>query len=221
MSYFQRERFLVLLHDRVLNGHEFTFIESICSTAPISVLQWRHNGCDGVSNHQPQDCLLNHLFRDRSKKTSKLRATGLCQRNSPVTGEFPAQRASNAENVSIWWRHHSRQINTLSSGYLYRLHLNYRFQTPNVIQHGNVINTKWYNFGKPLLVLEVDKGVNTHYSCMFFLYFGMDQTSHIMLLLFTNIWHLFHICKCILIFGSVNMQRHRYNIVTSSEIWTA
>ena len=26
--------------------------------------------------------------------------------NSPVTGEFPAQRASNAENVSIWWRHH-------------------------------------------------------------------------------------------------------------------
>ena len=24
----------------------------------------------------------------------------------PVTGEFPAQRASNAENVSIWWRHH-------------------------------------------------------------------------------------------------------------------
>ena len=25
---------------------------------------------------------------------------------SPVTGEFPAQMASNAENVSIWWRHH-------------------------------------------------------------------------------------------------------------------
>ena len=22
------------------------------------------------------------------------------------TGEFPAQMASNAENVSIWWRHH-------------------------------------------------------------------------------------------------------------------
>ena len=26
--------------------------------------------------------------------------------NSPVTGEFPAQMASNAENISIWWRHH-------------------------------------------------------------------------------------------------------------------
>ena len=29
-----------------------------------------------------------------------------CVGNSPGTGEFPAQRASNAENVSIWWRHH-------------------------------------------------------------------------------------------------------------------
>ena len=44
--------------------------------------------------------------RRRSKKTSKLRVTGLCEGNSPVTGEFPAQRASNAENVSVWWRHH-------------------------------------------------------------------------------------------------------------------
>ena len=41
-----------------------------------------------------------------SKKTSKLRITGLCVGNSPVTGEFPAQRDSNMENVSIWWRHH-------------------------------------------------------------------------------------------------------------------
>ena len=42
----------------------------------------------------------------RSKKTSKLRVTGLCAGNSPGTGEFPTQRASNAKNVSIWWRHH-------------------------------------------------------------------------------------------------------------------
>ena len=69
-------------------------------------LQWRHNGHHSVSNHQPHDCLLNLLFRRRSKKTSKLRVTGLCVGNSPGTGEFPAQMASNAENVSIWWRHH-------------------------------------------------------------------------------------------------------------------
>ena len=69
-------------------------------------LQWRHNELDGISNHQPHDCLLNRLFTRRSKKTSKLRITGLCVGNSPETGEFPAPRASNAENVSIWWRHH-------------------------------------------------------------------------------------------------------------------
>ena len=73
-------------------------------------LQWRHNERDGVSNHQPHDCLLNGLFRFRSKKTSKLCVTGLCAGNSPGTGEFPAQRASNAENVSIWWRHHGLQM---------------------------------------------------------------------------------------------------------------
>ena len=69
-------------------------------------LLWRHNRRDGVSNHQLNDCLLNRSFGRRSKKTSKIRVTGLCAGKSPVTGEFPAQMASNAENVSIWWRHH-------------------------------------------------------------------------------------------------------------------
>ena len=63
---------------------------------PFHSLQWRHNG-RGVSNHHPRDCLLNRLYRRDSKKTSKLRVTGLCVGNSPMTGEFPAQMASNAE----------------------------------------------------------------------------------------------------------------------------
>ena len=69
-------------------------------------LQWRHNGRDSVSNHQPHYCLLNRLFRRRSKKTPKVLDTGLCAGNSPGTGEFLAQMASIAANVSIWWRHH-------------------------------------------------------------------------------------------------------------------
>ena len=48
-------------------------------------LRWRHNGNDGVSNHQPPICLLNRLFGLRSKETSKLRVTGLCAGNSPET----------------------------------------------------------------------------------------------------------------------------------------
>ena len=57
--------------------------------------------------------------RRRSKKTSELRVTGLGAGNSPGTGEFPAQMASNAENISIWWRHHvlyfSNTYGTVSS----------------------------------------------------------------------------------------------------------
>ena len=71
--------------------------------------RWRHNEHDGVSNHQPHDCLRNRLFRRRSEETSNLRVTGLCAGNSPVAGEFPSQTASNAENVSIWWRHHVKR----------------------------------------------------------------------------------------------------------------
>ena len=88
----------------------YTYIFAVCMTPcnklVTDTLQWRHNGHDGISNHQPHDCLPNRLFRHRSKKTSKLHITGLCEGNSPVTSEFPAQRASNAENVPIWWRHH-------------------------------------------------------------------------------------------------------------------
>ena len=53
-----------------------------------SPLQWLHNEPDDVSDHQPQNCLVNRLFRRRSKKTSKLRVTGLCDGNSPVNGEY-------------------------------------------------------------------------------------------------------------------------------------
>ena len=60
-------------------------------------LQWRHNERDGASNQQRLDCLRNRLFRRRSKKTSKLRVTGLCEGNPPVTGGFSSQRASNVE----------------------------------------------------------------------------------------------------------------------------
>ena len=89
---------------RPLSCHNLLRSSHLSFTIP---LRWRHNGRDSVSNHQPHHCLLNLLFRRRSKKTLKLRVTGFCVGNSPGTGEFPAQMASNAENVSIWWRHHA------------------------------------------------------------------------------------------------------------------
>ena len=89
-----------------LKNMMWTRYEEIRTAYILISLRWRHNVRDSVSNHQPRDCLLNRLFRRRSKKTSKLRVTGLCVGNSPGTGEFPTQMDSNAENVSIWWRHH-------------------------------------------------------------------------------------------------------------------
>ena len=77
-------------------------------------LLWRHNGDERVSNHQPHSCLLNRLYGRRSKKTQKLRVTGFCAGNSPETADFPAQMASNAENVSIWWRHHELSVSNHS-----------------------------------------------------------------------------------------------------------
>ena len=64
-------------------------------------LHWCHNERFGVSNHQHLHHLRNCWFRRRSKKSSNLRVTYLCVGNSPVTGEFPTQKANNAENVSI------------------------------------------------------------------------------------------------------------------------
>ena len=58
-------------------------------------LKWSHVGHNGISNHRCLNCLLNRLVRCRSRKG-----------NYPVTGEFPAQRACNAENISIWSHHH-------------------------------------------------------------------------------------------------------------------
>ena len=57
----------------------------------VQTLQWRHDERDGVLNHRRLYCLFNRLFRRRSKKTSKLRVTGLCEGNSPMIGEFPAK----------------------------------------------------------------------------------------------------------------------------------
>ena len=84
-----------------------------CQQDQIHPLQWRHNERDGVSNHQRLDGLFNCFLGHRSKKISKLRVTGLYEGISPITGEFPSQRASNAENVSIWWRHHALQTSKI------------------------------------------------------------------------------------------------------------
>ena len=49
---------------------------------PSISLQWRHNGRDDVSNHQPHDCLLNRLFKAQIKENIQ------APRHWPLWGEF-------------------------------------------------------------------------------------------------------------------------------------
>ena len=69
--------------DQDFTGRELTTDRVFSVRMLTHPLQWRHNDHCGVSNHQPHGCLLNRLFRQISKKTSKLRVTGLCVGNSP------------------------------------------------------------------------------------------------------------------------------------------
>ena len=103
------------------------YVSSYLAIQPFIPLQWRHDGCHGVSNHQPHHCLLNRLLRRKSKKTSKLCVNSFCVRNSPVTGEFPAQMASNAENVSIGWRHHASSCPSIHTHIDPCIHIDYGF----------------------------------------------------------------------------------------------
>ena len=83
---------------------------------PCHILQLCHNECNGVQSHRAHDYLLNRLFKAQIKENIKALP------HWPLWGEFTGDRwilitkASNAENVSIWWRHHdiwttSRAIN--------------------------------------------------------------------------------------------------------------
>ena len=106
--YFYQSAICMIVH---IGSAQINFMHDIIITQHnMHAFHWRHNELDGVSNHQPHDCLLNRLLRRRSKKISKLRVTGLFEGNSPGICEFPAQRASNAENATIWWRHHGLHI---------------------------------------------------------------------------------------------------------------
>ena len=60
-------------------------------------LRWRHNERDGVSNHQPHDCLRNHLFRHRCYSN----LTGIIWRMRPAN----ERRCYIVTSTLIGWTH--------------------------------------------------------------------------------------------------------------------
>ena len=127
--------------------------ESVSSNLHITV---RHNGRDSVSNHQPHHCLLNRLFRRRSKKTSKLRVTGLCVGNSPET---------------FWWRHHD------SCNYFSWLGLNsssiWYFMLSELIL--------WYDIQHILSGWSTSVAIDTPGTCGYF-WINLDEIKYFLIL---------------------------------------
>ena len=80
--------------------HLFEELDQYCK------LQWRHNKRDGVLNHRCIDCLLNPLFERRSKKTSKLRVTSLCEGDPPDKGPLTRKKMLPFDDVIITCRCH-------------------------------------------------------------------------------------------------------------------
>ena len=85
------------------------FSQSVCNccrTKSIQSLQWRHNGRDGVSDHQPHHCLLNRLFMRRSKKTSSSASLAFVRGINRRPVNSPQKWPVTQKKVSIWWHHH-------------------------------------------------------------------------------------------------------------------
>ena len=101
-------------------------------------LRWRHNDHDGVSNHQPHGCSLNRLFRRRSKRTSKLRVTGLCVGNSPGPVNSPHKGPVTRKMfpfddvimIELWLVHASPKFDDLMYDFLVcPLSMHWRYQS--------------------------------------------------------------------------------------------
>ena len=92
--------FAVFCYGYVLNNFMHIFHDYVITVTS--------NGHDGVSNHQPRHCLFIRLFRRRSKKTSKLRVTGLCAGNSPwpvnSPHKWPVTLKMFPLMTSSWWQ---------------------------------------------------------------------------------------------------------------------
>ena len=125
---------------------------------PFTILQWRQNGRDGVSNHQPQP-----FIQVQIKETIK------APRHCPLWGNspfFPAQMASNAKNVSIWWRHHEHGLTSIPFNFI-NIKIRYEITYPFPNFHGAF----WVSNGIPYFIMDaiiIRVGIKVNQWCNIF-----------------------------------------------------
>ena len=91
---------------RVWNSWILLLMQIKLFIKPWFTLPWRHNDHDSVSKSPASRLFTQPFIQTQIKENIKApRHWPLCGEVTG-TGEFPAQRATYAENVSIWWRHH-------------------------------------------------------------------------------------------------------------------
>ena len=136
----------------------------------IASLHWRHNDHGGVSNHQPHNCLLNRLFRRRSKKTSRLRVTGLCAGNSPGPVNSPhkwpvTRKMFPFDDVIMFIRNDTAEQTASVNGQRYHeYHVTYR-STSRIEMSGGLGRSN-YSI-PPLAVIRVTLiGPHQDFNCM-------------------------------------------------------
>ena len=122
--------------------------ETVTNTQRIyfQTLQWRHNGYDGVSNHQPHDCLVNRLFRRRSKKTSMLRAIGLCA--GIHRKMFPFDDViMNIFEIAMWFRlYHGKNFHCFIAELIFLLINNNKLRPNNARGCARKSTVQWTSF---------------------------------------------------------------------------
>ena len=87
----------------------FYLIELLEKQMIDRLLQWRHNECDGVSITEVS-IVCSTVGSGADQRKHQRYASLEFVRGIQVTGEFPAQKASIAKNVSIWWRHRAEPL---------------------------------------------------------------------------------------------------------------
>ena len=116
---------LSFFYQKFLELHFISFQLSIFhGVLPIKCYSAKHQNSRSIKNNHYSDAIMSVMasqiasliivystaYSGVDKKNIKAPRTGLFDGNSVVTGEFPAQRASNMKNVSIWWRHHECRL---------------------------------------------------------------------------------------------------------------
>ena len=105
----------------ISGSHQYRRDEPVCENQSHAI--WKHYDdvtWTSINLKSPTTRLfVEQLMWAHIKETSKSALLALCEGNSLVTGEFPAQMASNAEKSSIWWRHNERQNQYYVTHYLW------------------------------------------------------------------------------------------------------